>query len=173
MIRNSLEQRSVDAAVLDAELAMFEFDGARRWFSAALAAPLQPLGAEVWVFDPGLEHVVLVKHRWRAWVPPGGEVERGETPREGAARELLEETGLRVDLLDIPAAAAVRSFHPDLPATLSLSYAAIAPGPEPLVAEDGQPAAWTRLDRDWASYFPDDRDRIREYVKVLTQRSAG
>jgi 8-oxo-dGTP diphosphatase len=30
------------------------------------------------------------------WNGPGGKVERGETPEEGAAREVMEETGLRV-----------------------------------------------------------------------------
>jgi len=30
------------------------------------------------------------------WNGPGGKVERGETPEEGAVREVLEETGLRV-----------------------------------------------------------------------------
>ncbi|MEU8268458.1 NUDIX domain-containing protein [Sphaerisporangium sp. NPDC049002] len=29
---------------------------------------------------------------WRGWVPPGGEVGAGETPRAAASRELREET---------------------------------------------------------------------------------
>jgi len=40
--------------------------------------------------------VLLVRHRRLAtWLPVGGEIEAGETPLEAAARELLEETGLR------------------------------------------------------------------------------
>lgn len=40
--------------------------------------------------------VLLVLHkRLGTWLPVGGEVEPGETPLEAAARELLEETGLR------------------------------------------------------------------------------
>jgi 8-oxo-dGTP pyrophosphatase MutT (NUDIX family) len=37
--------------------------------------------------------------RW--WFTPGGGLQPGETPAEGAARELLEETGLRVDPADL------------------------------------------------------------------------
>jgi 8-oxo-dGTP pyrophosphatase MutT (NUDIX family) len=37
-------------------------------------------------------------HRWG---PPGGRVEPGEEPYEAAVRELEEETGLRVDRLDL------------------------------------------------------------------------
>jgi 8-oxo-dGTP pyrophosphatase MutT (NUDIX family) len=33
--------------------------------------------------------------RW--WFTPGGGLDAGETPAEGAARELAEETGLRID----------------------------------------------------------------------------
>ena len=33
--------------------------------------------------------------RW--WFPPGGGLDPGESPAQGAARELFEETGLRVD----------------------------------------------------------------------------
>jgi len=32
------------------------------------------------------------------WSVPGGRVEPGETPEQAAAREVLEETGLRVDI---------------------------------------------------------------------------
>jgi 8-oxo-dGTP diphosphatase len=168
MVHSRFEQRIVDATVHDAQTAVLEFDDARSWLRSALAAPMEPLGAEVWVFDAALERVVLVRHPWRAWVPPGGKVEQGETPREGAARELREETGLRLELLEQAAAVAVRSFHPHRSATLSLSYAAIVARPESLVPEDGQPAAWTRLDRDWDSYFPEDLARMRQYVKALT-----
>jgi len=35
------------------------------------------------------------EQRW--WFTPGGGLDSGETPAQGAARELLEETGLRAD----------------------------------------------------------------------------
>ena len=76
----------------DASAATFEFDNAREWLDSAVQEPMEPLAAEVWVFDADLAHVLLVRHRWRAWVPRGGKVEFGETPRNGAVRELFEET---------------------------------------------------------------------------------
>jgi 8-oxo-dGTP pyrophosphatase MutT (NUDIX family) len=39
--------------------------------------------------------------RW--WFTPGGGLDAGETPARGAARELLEETGLRVDPAELGA----------------------------------------------------------------------
>jgi 8-oxo-dGTP diphosphatase len=76
-------------------------------------------------------------------------------------------------LLERHAAAAVRSFGPGLPVGLSLSYAAIGDPEQPLIAEDGQPAAWMRLDQGWDSCFPDDVLRIRRYVKLLRSGSSA
>jgi len=41
------------------------------------------------------------EQRW--WFTPGGGLDEGETPAQGAARELAEETGLRVDPAELGA----------------------------------------------------------------------
>jgi len=161
-----LDEHVLNATLRDADAAALEFEQARSWLRTALTMPMEPLGAEVWAFDAAWTRVVLVHHPWRGWVPPGGKVEPGETPREAAQRELAEETGLRLSLLEQPAAVTVRSFGPDLPPGLSLSYVAIAPPGQPLVPEAGQPAAWTALSQDWTSCFPDDRTRMRQYLNL-------
>ncbi|EFL09783.1 MULTISPECIES: NUDIX domain-containing protein [Actinomycetes] len=53
-----------------------------------------------------------------------GKVEWGQTPRETAARELVEATGIRGQLVPAPAAVCVRSYRADWQPTLGLSYAA-------------------------------------------------
>jgi 8-oxo-dGTP diphosphatase len=159
--------------VSDTRLAAVEFDDARAWLDEARQHPMEPLAAEVWVTDPGFRYVLLVKHRVRGWVPPGGAVEPGETPREAAARELLEETGLRAELLPVPAAVAVRSYRADWSPTLGLSYAAIVDRGAHLGGEEGQPAAWFGLDEEWESVFPEDRDRMRTHVRHLAADRAA
>lgn len=173
MIRSAFDQRPLDAAVADTAAATLEFDGARAWLRAALTGVVEPFGADVWVLDPALEQIVLVRHPVRGLVPPGGKVEPGECPRDGAARELAEEAGLRPRLLERPAAVAVRSFLPGFSVTLSLSYAAIGDPEQPLIAEPGQPAIWMRLDQGWDSCFPEDVQRIRAYVKLLRSGSVA
>ncbi|MCF3133799.1 NUDIX hydrolase [Streptomyces olivochromogenes] len=148
-----------------------EFDGASQGLTTVGRRPSEPPAAEVWVFDEDFARVLLVHHRWRGWVPPGGRVEPGETPREGARRELFEETGVEAELLPQPAAATVRSYRPEWPATLGLSFVAIVDAATPLATERGQPAAWTALDADWASYFPEDASRIRRHARWLRAAS--
>lgn len=168
MSRDELQRQSLEAALGDVAHARAEFDDVAGWLAAAGASPADPLGAEVWAFDPDLSHVLLVLNPWRGWVPPGGKVEPGEPPREAARRELFEETGLEAELLARPAAASIRSYHPDhAAATLGLSYAAIVDPAAPLVAEPGQPAAWTNLDHQWESCFPDDPSRMRRHAQWL------
>lgn len=167
MSHDELQRRSLEAALSDVGIARVTFDDIAGWAASAGTSPVDPLGAEVWVFDPDLSQVLLVRNPWRGWVPPGGKVEPGETPREAARRELCEETGVDTDLLAQPAAAAVRSYHPAHSATLGLSYAAIVDPAAVLVAEPGQPVTWMSLDRPWESSFPDDRTRMRQHAQLL------
>jgi 8-oxo-dGTP pyrophosphatase MutT (NUDIX family) len=47
------------------------------------------------------DKVLLIHHRGlNRWLAPGGHMSFGETPDECAAREVLEETGLCVDIVD-------------------------------------------------------------------------
>src|SRR5205085_11845860 len=59
----------------------------------------------VYVFTPDFERLLFIRHRKPPlagrWLPPGGHVDPGETPEESAVREVLEETGQSVVLLDL------------------------------------------------------------------------
>lgn len=166
-----IDKLTRDAAVADAWLATSEFDDARAWLHARPELT-DPLAAEIWVLDPTYSHVLLVQHRVRGLVAPGGTVERRETPRAAAVRELLEETGVVGDLLSAPAAVGVRSYRADWAPTLSLFYSAVVDRAVPLGGESGQPPRWVSLDDRWDSMFPEDRGRIRAHARRLATEAA-
>ena len=50
--------------------------------------------------EEGLPSVLMVQHRAGHWGFPKGHMEKGETERQTALREVYEETGLKIELLD-------------------------------------------------------------------------
>src|SRR4051812_31455560 len=64
-------------------------------------------------FVVGRRGIVLLRHRRLGiWVQPGGHVDPGEAPWEGARREAIEETGLAVRPLDVEPELAHVDVHP-------------------------------------------------------------
>ncbi len=75
------------------------------------------------------------------WDIPGGFLEPWEHPAEGVLRELLEETGLAIDvgeLLDV----SVDTYGEQGDYTLNFYYLATAPTGEPYAADDVTELAW-------------------------------
>jgi 8-oxo-dGTP diphosphatase len=152
----------VPAAAADAALALTDPHGRRDQLVAACSGTpgLAPtcLCVDAWIYDPTGDCVLLVHHPWRGWVMPGGKVHVGETPRQGCAREVFEETGLRL-AFDQAEVAAITEGTGELP-HLGLSYAAVADRSEPLIGEPDQPPQWWPLAEPWDSVYPHDRSRL-------------
>ena len=55
----------------------------------------------VFVVDLSKEAILLHWHeKVCAWLPPGGHIERDEDPVQAAKREVLEETGLKINIIE-------------------------------------------------------------------------
>lgn len=95
------------------------------------------------------EEVLLVK-RAKAplkdqWSIPGGSLEWGESPAEGALREVREETGLEVELLGLIDVVDARPRGEDgevLFHLVLIDYAALWIAGEPLAASDAAEVRW-------------------------------
>lgn len=95
------------------------------------------------------------------WTFPGGYVDRGEPVEEGARREVLEETGVRVEVEGM-----VGLFsYPDSIVAIAVYTAVVVEGvPEPL-DEVLEVRAFTPREIPWEKLaFPSTRDALRRYV---------
>ncbi len=93
---------------------------------------------------------VLLIHRRRdphqgLWVAPGGKLEPGESPHEGAVREIYEETGLRIELPQLRGVITEVSARPDYQWLLFLFRSDQFTG-ETLASDEGE-LAWCPFDR--------------------------
>ena len=63
---------------------------------------IQAAGGIVWEGDPWHSRLLLIyRHRRCDWSLPKGKLDKGETFEQAAVREIHEETGFEVELLDL------------------------------------------------------------------------
>ena len=121
-------------------------------------APAQYVLSAVVYAERGDEILLLKRAEGSAlagqWFLPGGMVEPGELPEEGARRELLEEAGVEIDGdLEIVGCYLMRVYGYD---TLQISYRGrVADGADAVISHEHEGARWAKAS-DMRALLSDD-----------------
>jgi ADP-ribose pyrophosphatase YjhB (NUDIX family) len=114
-------------------------------------------------FDGG---IVLIQRAiepgYGRWTFPGGFVERGEVAEEAAARETLEETGLKIKTTGI---VGLYSYEGQIPAVTVFAARATGGEPEPL-DETLDVKRFPRAGLPWSELaFPSTEHALKDYLR--------
>lgn len=143
---------------------------------AGFDIPLYALGAVVYV-ERNDEILLLQRAEGSAlagqWFLPGGAIERGELPEEGARRELREEAGIEIDgELELIGAYPMHVYGVDM---LQLSYRGrAADDAEVAISEEHEGARWVRpedmqalLTEDFITQLADGNEIIESLLRHI------
>lgn len=96
--------------------------------------------------------VLLVKHHRQGWVFPGGIVEAGENVIDGVRREIMEETGVEIEVGELFCVSSNTCTHPgyngvkEVPTKLMLDFICTAKCGTPRPSEENTESAYFPLD---------------------------
>lgn len=128
----------------------------------SMASKIPRVGVAAHVFGPGCQSVLLIQRGTEPckgmWSVPGGKLDFGETIASAAARETLEETGVKVTAASsaFPVAAVTESLTPEngemhwhyvlvhVPCTLDEAESVELP--LPVASDDAAEAAWVPVE---------------------------
>ena len=114
---------------------------------------------------------MLHRHRkLEMWLPPGGHIEKGELPDEAAVREVLEETGIEVELVGEKREDVADPVQLHRPAGVQLEY--IGPGHEHIdLIYFARPTGLTKISAEYEKdqvgwYSPEDWNNLGVNAEV-------
>lgn len=126
--------------------------------------------ARVLIQNQAGELLLCRSRNGKAWVPPGGTLDPGETLAVAAVREALEEVGLRVSL---GAMAYLQEFRPahrnEHVLEIAFRATAVEERPDPSVVANRQVEPVGPAARPWAAWMIQDLDGPRREVRWFTQ----
>lgn len=143
------------------------------------ATPTRDFTATTFVVRDG-KTLLLWHNKIQAWLPPGGHIDKDELPEDAARREVVEESGLEVELVTTGAPAGplgkIRRLH--TPACILLED--IEPGHQhidliyfarPLDDRPARANPQESADLRWCDAAALDDDAIEEDIRVLGRQA--
>ena len=148
------------------------WEGRRRLYCETCDDALyeNPVPASCLVVVDDLDRVLLVKRnvppRQGWWCLPGGFIELGETPEEGALRELIEETGLRGEIDRL--LGVVTTPNRQYQNVLMIGYVVIRFTGDPMPGDDADAVEWFPRDRLPPIAFTSHERFIADYYETYS-----
>jgi 8-oxo-dGTP diphosphatase len=127
----------------------YRLPGSMRRAIVKVVAPSYLVGAVAVIRDAESGSLLLLRQPpARAWSLPAGLLKRNEAPVEGAARELFEETGVRVAPADLTAATPSAIVHHTVGVVDTVWFGQVPAATTTLKVDGGEilEAAWFPLD---------------------------
>lgn len=107
-----------------------------------------------------------------SWELPGGFVETGESPAEAVAREIFEETGLRVATPSIIGTYTSR-YGDDGKQTVDVAFHCQAPHGDLSLSAESSDAAWVSIEQMPPLAFAGERSAFKEFKRKLGSASSS
>lgn len=122
---------------------------------------IQPQAGCIAIMQDGKVLAVPRRGSTNKWGLPGGKVEKGETPRQAALREMVEETGVSLD----PSYLSPEAIHAAVDCLGTLTHTFYYQGPHinPTTGDTGQPQ-WVTWEELIEGPFSDYNSTVRNRV---------